>query len=164
MNGRRLDPGELPREERRSRRERHLLALTGGGYRGLFTAEIIAAAEAESGKPLASRFDMIAGTSIGGILAIALACDVPGRDLSALVREHGPANFKPRPPSFAGISRFASASSTPRRRPDPIGRPRSGSVSPLSGRVGVRGSARRFHRDEWDEWDKRGDRSPLEGS
>jgi len=115
MSGRTLDPGQLPKEERRGRRERHLLALTGGGYRGLFTAEVVAAAEAASNKPLASRFDMIAGTSIGGILAIGLACGVPGRDLSALMREHGPAIFKPRPLSFAGFSRSRYGSEGLRR-------------------------------------------------
>ncbi len=41
MSGRRLDPGELPKDERRGRHERHLLALTGGGYRGLFSAEVL---------------------------------------------------------------------------------------------------------------------------
>lgn len=105
MSGRRLDPGELPREERRGRRERHLLALTGGGYRGLFSAEILAAAEADGGVPLAKRFDMMAGTSVGGILAIGLACGVSARDLAALMREHGPAIFRPRPLSFAGFSK-----------------------------------------------------------
>lgn len=105
MSGRRLDPGDLPREERRGRQDRHLLALGGGGYRGLFSAEILAAAEAEGGAPLSERFDMIAGTSIGGIVAIALACGIAARDLVALMREHGPAIFRPMPLSFAGLSR-----------------------------------------------------------
>lgn len=104
MTGRRLDGGELPREQRRGRRDRHLLALTGGGYRGLFTAEVLAAFEEEGGAPLSTRFDMIAGTSIGGILAIGLACGVNAADLAALIREHGPAIFRPRPLSFAGFS------------------------------------------------------------
>ncbi|WP_292531090.1 CBASS cGAMP-activated phospholipase [Methylocystis sp.] len=105
MNSRKLDPGELPGEERRGRRERHLLALTGGGYRGLFSAEILAAAEADGGVPLGKRFDMIAGTSVGGILAIGLASGVPARDLVAFMREHGPAIFQPSPLSFAGFSK-----------------------------------------------------------
>ena len=105
MTGRTLNPGELPQEERRSRRERHLLAVTGGGYRGLFSAEILAAAEEEGRTPLASRFDMVAGTSIGGILAIGLACGVRARDLAAAILEHGPAIFRPHPFSFAGLSR-----------------------------------------------------------
>lgn len=105
MSGRRLRPPALPRDERRSRRDRHLLALSGGGYRGLFTASVLAEAEKLSGRPLASRFDMLAGTSIGGILAIALACEVSAQDLVALMREHGATIFKPRRLSFSGISR-----------------------------------------------------------
>lgn len=126
MNSRRLDPGELPREERRGRRERHLLALTGGGYRGLFSAEILAAAEADGGVPLAKRFDLIAGTSIGGILAIGLACGVPARDLAALIREHGTAIFTPRPLSFAGFSKSRYGNAGLRRAIEIVlGKPRA---------------------------------------
>lgn len=111
MNSRELDPGELPKEERSGRRDRHLLALTGGGYRGLFSAEVLAAAEADSGDLLAKRFDMISGTSVGGILAIGIACGVSARDLAEFVRELGPAIFQPRRFSFAGFSksRYGSA-------------------------------------------------------
>ena len=105
MSTRQFEPGELPTEERRSSRDRHLLALSGGGYRGLFTATVLAAAEKVSRRRLASRFDMLAGTSIGGILAIGLACDVSAVDLAAMVREHGSTIFMPRPLSFAGLSR-----------------------------------------------------------
>lgn len=51
-----------------------ILSLSGGGYKGLYTAQFLAGLEAESGDvPLHRRFDLIAGTSIGGILAIALS-------------------------------------------------------------------------------------------
>ncbi|AUH34910.1 CBASS cGAMP-activated phospholipase [Paracoccus tegillarcae] len=50
-----------------------VLALSGGGYRGLYTAQVLAGIEEASGLPLHRRFDLIAGTSIGGILALALA-------------------------------------------------------------------------------------------
>jgi uncharacterized protein len=105
MSSRKLDPGVLPMDEKRIRKERHLLALSGGGYRGLFSAEILAAAESDSSSSLATRFDMMAGTSIGGILAIGLACGVPALDLANLVREHGPAIFRRRLLSFGGFSR-----------------------------------------------------------
>lgn len=96
--------GTLPREERRGRIERHLLALSGGGYRGLFTATVLQRLEEGGGAPLADRFDMLAGTSIGGILAIGLACGVSGTDLAELVREHGPAIFRAKPLAFAGLA------------------------------------------------------------
>ncbi len=50
-----------------------ILALSGGGYRGLYTATILAELERELGGPIARHFDLIAGTSIGGILALAIA-------------------------------------------------------------------------------------------
>src|SRR6056297_286305 len=51
-----------------------ILSLSGGGYKGFYTAQFLAGLEAESGEvPLHRRFDLIAGTSIGGILAIALS-------------------------------------------------------------------------------------------
>jgi hypothetical protein len=53
-----------------------ILCLSGGGYRGLFTASILEELEQKAGKPLASCFDLIAGTSIGGILACGLAAEI----------------------------------------------------------------------------------------
>src|SRR5687767_9758311 len=41
-----------------------ILSLSGGGYRGLFTARILADLEERIGAPIATRFDLIAGTSI----------------------------------------------------------------------------------------------------
>jgi patatin-like phospholipase/acyl hydrolase len=67
-----------------------ILALAGGGYLGLYTASVLAALEARCGEPLGRRFDLIAGTSVGGILAVALAYEVPMRRLVDLFVEHGP--------------------------------------------------------------------------
>ncbi len=41
---------------------------------------MIADVEREINAPLASRFDLITGTSIGGILALALALEIPAQD------------------------------------------------------------------------------------
>ena len=54
-----------------------ILALSGGGFRGLYTAKLLASLEEATGKPIGRHFDLLAGTSIGGILALALACEVP---------------------------------------------------------------------------------------
>jgi uncharacterized protein len=53
------------------------LALTGGGYRGLFTARALDVMESETGQPIARSFDLICGTSIGGVIALAAAFEVP---------------------------------------------------------------------------------------
>jgi hypothetical protein len=51
----------------------NILALSGGGYRGLFTIEVLARMEQSAGRPIGECFDLISGTSIGGIIAIGLA-------------------------------------------------------------------------------------------
>lgn len=50
-----------------------LLAIDGGGIRGLAPALILAEIERLTGKPIASQFDIIAGTSTGAIIALGLA-------------------------------------------------------------------------------------------
>ncbi len=104
MSGRQLDPGSLPPRERRSRADRHLLALSGGGYRGLFTATVLAEIEHNAAANVATIFDTMAGTSIGGILAIGLACGVGAATLAALIQEHGAAIFDPRPLALGGLA------------------------------------------------------------
>ncbi|SCU90825.1 Patatin [Cupriavidus necator] len=82
----------------------HILALSGGGFRGLYTAKILADFEDEIGAPIATRFDLIAGTSSGGIIALALALEVPASRIVALLTEYGEEIFRRRW-SLAGIWR-----------------------------------------------------------
>jgi predicted acylesterase/phospholipase RssA len=81
-----------------------ILALSGGGYRGLFTARLLADFEQHLGAPLATRFDLLAGTSIGGILALALSLEIPAEQLVTLFEQHGDEIFQRRF-SFFGICR-----------------------------------------------------------
>jgi patatin-like phospholipase/acyl hydrolase len=55
-----------------------VLAIDGGGIRGLIPALVLAEIESRTGKRVAELFDLIAGTSTGGILACALTR--PGDD------------------------------------------------------------------------------------
>ncbi|MFK2890824.1 CBASS cGAMP-activated phospholipase [Dyella flagellata] len=73
-----------------------ILALSGGGYRGLFCARILADLEQFTGQPTATYFDLIAGTSIGGILALAVAVGVPAETMVRLFETHGEEIFKAR--------------------------------------------------------------------
>lgn len=52
-----------------NRKPYRILSLAGGGHLGLYTACVLAELEARAGKPLGRCFDLIAGTSVGGILA-----------------------------------------------------------------------------------------------
>lgn len=84
-----------------ARRRIKVLSLCGGGYRGLFTARVIQRLEAEhwtdaqlrQGACLGQGFDLIAGTSIGGILATALSCGVNGGQLVQALQGAGPRIF-----------------------------------------------------------------------
>lgn len=49
-----------------------ILSIDGGGIRGIIPAMILAALEQRTGRPICELFDLIAGTSTGGILALAL--------------------------------------------------------------------------------------------
>lgn len=73
-----------------------ILALSGGGYRGLFSARILELMEEQYGGRVADRFDLIAGTSIGGILALSLAARIPATDLKDLFINHGTEIFRSR--------------------------------------------------------------------
>jgi uncharacterized protein len=49
-----------------------LLSIDGGGIRGIIPAVILAEIEKRTGRPIAALFDLVAGTSTGGILALGL--------------------------------------------------------------------------------------------
>ncbi len=80
---------------------RKLLALDGGGIRGVITLEILAEIElqlqAKLGRDatfvLADYFDYIAGTSTGAIIATCLALGMRVGDVAQFYHESGPAMF-----------------------------------------------------------------------
>jgi uncharacterized protein len=61
-----LDEGRGPTDPVR------ILALDGGGMRGVMTARILVELERLANRPIAGMFDVIAGTSTGGMIALAL--------------------------------------------------------------------------------------------
>jgi patatin-like phospholipase/acyl hydrolase len=77
-----------------------VLALDGGGIRGIIPAVVLAEIERVAGRPACRLFDLIAGTSTGGILACALTVpDASGEprhtaeELVGLYRTQGPGIF-----------------------------------------------------------------------
>lgn len=74
----------------------HILAISGGGFRGLYASTVLEELEASIGAPLASRFDLICGTSVGGLLALGLALEIPTSQLSEIFTKHGKAIFSSR--------------------------------------------------------------------
>lgn len=77
-----------------------ILSLSGGGYLGLYTISLLAALEEQYGFPLAAHFDLVAGTSVGGIIALGLAAEVPAAQIKAAFERNGEIIFSGRnPPS-----------------------------------------------------------------
>ena len=55
-----------------------ILAIDGGGIRGIIPATVLMEMERQTGQPVSHLFDLIAGTSTGGILAAGLVKPGPG--------------------------------------------------------------------------------------
>ena len=81
-----------------------ILSIDGGGIRGVFPAAVLAELEHRflGGGSIANHFDMIAGTSTGGIIALALAHGMTARQALNIYLERGEHIFPP----AAGISRM----------------------------------------------------------
>jgi patatin-like phospholipase/acyl hydrolase len=80
--------------------EVRILSLNGGGARGLFSINVLAEVEriiesrtGEVNVKAGDYFDLITGTSIGGILALGLAAGKSARDLEIAFRENAPLIF-----------------------------------------------------------------------
>lgn len=75
--------------------------MDGGGVRGYLSAAILARIESylnlkrEETKPLGEHFDLIVGTSIGGIIALSLACGQSAADTAAFIEKTIPLVFGP---------------------------------------------------------------------
>lgn len=70
-----------------------ILSLDGGGIRGVFPAAFLARLEESIEGPIGRYFDLIAGTSTGGIIAIGLGLGLSARDILKLYEEQGPTIF-----------------------------------------------------------------------
>jgi hypothetical protein len=70
-----------------------ILALDGGGIRGAFTAAVLARWEHETGLRIVDHFDLIAGTSTGGILALGLGLGLSAQRMLNFYKKRGPVIF-----------------------------------------------------------------------
>jgi hypothetical protein len=66
-----------------------ILAIDGGGFRGLFAAKCLAEWEAQTGRRTADCFDLICGTSTGGIIAMGIGLGIPAQKLVDFYLEDG---------------------------------------------------------------------------
>jgi len=61
-----------------------ILSIDGGGIKGLFSASVLARLEEKAGSTCGECFDMICGTSTGGLIALGLANGMPAEALADL--------------------------------------------------------------------------------
>jgi patatin-like phospholipase/acyl hydrolase len=66
-----------------------ILALDGGGYKGMFAAALLERLEADLGISLVDHFDLITGTSTGGIIALGLGAGLRPSEITSFYVEHG---------------------------------------------------------------------------
>lgn len=73
--------------------EKRILAIDGGGIKGVFPASFLATVEDSIGDNIANYFDLIVGTSTGGIIALGLGLELPAKEILAFYEEFGPRIF-----------------------------------------------------------------------
>lgn len=82
-----------------------ILSLDGGGVKGAYTASVLQTFEILTGKSISDHFDLITGTSTGGIIAVAIGLGVPLEQLVDLYVEQGPIIFPPPPRGWLAKTR-----------------------------------------------------------
>jgi len=66
-----------------------ILSIDGGGIKGLYSASVLARIEEKTGKKIGDHFDMICGTSTGGLIALALSIGTPAQAVADMYYEKG---------------------------------------------------------------------------
>lgn len=72
---------------------RRILSIDGGGIKGVFPASFLKTIEEELPRPIGEYFDLIVGTSTGGIIAIGLGLGFSANDLLDFYLKLGPDVF-----------------------------------------------------------------------
>ena len=70
-----------------------ILSLDGGGVRGAYSAAVLASIEELTNKSVVRHFDLIAGTSTGGIIALGLGLGLSAQQILEFYEQRGPRIF-----------------------------------------------------------------------
>ena len=82
-----------------------ILSLDGGGVKGLFSAALLAQLEEDCGVSVADHFDLITGTSTGGLIALGLGAGLRPREIVEFYLSDAPTIFADRT-GLKGIRRL----------------------------------------------------------
>lgn len=81
-----------------------ILSIDGGGIKGLYSSTILEHLESKFGGSCSDYFDMICGTSTGGLIALALSQKISAAEISKIYTEHGKEIF-PKQNKLVGLLR-----------------------------------------------------------
>jgi uncharacterized protein len=73
-----------------------VLSIDGGGIKGLYSARILEHFEKKFDCRISDYFDLICGTSTGGLIALGLSLNIPAKDISSLYYDKGKKIFPKR--------------------------------------------------------------------
>ena len=92
---------------------KRILTIDGGGIKGVFPAAFLATVEDTIEDNIANYFDLIVGTSTGGIIALGLGLGLSAKEILTFYEEHGPLIFSGnrllRWLRWFGFSKYSSA-------------------------------------------------------
>ncbi len=66
-----------------------ILSIDGGGIKGLYSSTILEHLEKKYSGSCSDYFDMMCGTSTGGLIALGLSLKIPASEISKIYSEHG---------------------------------------------------------------------------
>lgn len=66
-----------------------ILSIDGGGIKGLYSSTILEHLEKKYQAPISDYFDMLCGTSTGGLISLALSLKIPATEISKIYSEKG---------------------------------------------------------------------------
>jgi len=115
-----------------------VLSIDGGGIRGYIPALVLAELERRADRPIASLFDLVVGTSTGGIIAIGAACGLSAKALAEFYPTYGRDIFGGREASWLEKRIFNSGATLA----ESIGRAARTLGSPFGGNRAFGGNAR----------------------
>lgn len=80
-------------DARKKKKPFKILCIDGGGIKGLYSAKVLAKFEEVFQCRISDHFDLICGTSTGGIIALGISLGIPMCQICKFYEEHGPKIF-----------------------------------------------------------------------
>jgi patatin-like phospholipase/acyl hydrolase len=97
-----------------------ILCIDGGGIKGAFAASFLKTIEETNNKSIVDYFDLIVGTSTGGIIALGLGLGLPASEMLSFYEYHGKRIFRRSLPLVAAIRHFLIAKYSDRELKDSL--------------------------------------------